>query len=129
MLSTIDAQGLEWGRVDSDAFRRLRDDSLVPMEQLKDQLRGNGEFVDETPWPRPDTLLLDARYGVTSYRVNVTQVMMKIIGAGEFPGEVGPAMFDLNDHSPDIWDLTLTWHHSDQDSSRWADSYLGLTRV
>lgn len=112
LLSELDGSDAKWARVDVHAFSKLSPDTLVRRGELAKQLNGAGNFLDQVACPRTDFYVIDARYGLTSQRVNVTRAMMGVIASGGLPVTVGPELFGMPGHAPDVWDLTLTWQRA-----------------
>lgn len=112
LLSELDGSNSKWARVDNHAFSKVRDDSLLPHVELANQMNGSGSFIDEVPCPRNDLYVIDARYGLTSRRINVTRAMMGHLADGRLPVTVTPALFGLEPHVPDVWDLAITWQRT-----------------
>lgn len=111
-LTELDGGLPQWVRVDGDAYRRFRNDTLLTRSELANFTRGGG-FHEAMSWPRPELLLVEAKYGLSARRIDATRTMMKLISNGQFPQELGPDMFGLPPHHPDVWDLVLTWVKSD----------------
>lgn len=109
LLSELDGSNAKWARVDNHAFSKVREDSLLPHGELANQMSGSGTFIDEVPCPRKEIYVIDARYGLTSRRINVTRAMMGHLADGRLPVTVTPALFGLPPHAPDVWDLAITW--------------------
>jgi hypothetical protein len=112
LMSELDGSGAKWARVDNHSYSRVRSDVLLPRSELATQMNGSGAFLDEVGCPRNDLYVIDARYGLTSRRINVTRAMMGHLAAGSLPVTVSHALFDLPPHGPDVWDLTITWQRS-----------------
>jgi hypothetical protein len=109
LLSELDGSDAKWARVDNLAFAKAIDGGLLPHRELANQRNASGAFLDEVPCPRLDTYIIDARYGLPSRRINVTRAMMGLLAAGRLPLTIGPEVFGLPDHAPDVWDVTITW--------------------
>lgn len=116
LLSELDGSGAKWARVDNHAFSKVKFDALLPHAELSTQINGSGSFIDEVSCPRNDLYIIDARYGLTSRRINVTRAMMGHIANGRLPVTVSPELFGLPPHVPDVWDLTVTWQRSTGDA-------------
>ena len=112
LLTELDGTEAKWVRVDSHAFTKQRPDTLLLHTELATQMNGSGRFIDEVPCPRTNLYVLDARYGLTSRRVNVTRAMMGHLAAGTLPMTVGPEIFGMPSHSPDVWDVAITWQRT-----------------
>lgn len=109
LLTELNGSNAKWARVDNHAFSKLHPDSLVMRSDLSTQVNGSGSFIDEVPCPRIDCYIIDARYGLTSRRVNVTRLMMGHVAAGVLPVKVTHELFGLPSHAPDVWDVTISW--------------------
>ncbi len=109
LLSELDGSQAKWVRVDNHSSSKVRVDSFLPRTELATQMNGGGSFIDELPCPRNDLYVIDARYGLTSRRINVTRAVMGFLAEGRLPLTVDPALFGLPPHFPDVWDLTVTW--------------------
>ena len=112
LLSELDGSGAKWARVDNHAFSRVRFDSMLPHRELTTQMNGGGTFVDQVACPRNDLYVIDARYGLTSKRFNVTRAVMGHLASGRLPVTVSPELFEQPPHVPDVWDLTITWQRA-----------------
>lgn len=112
-LTGLDGSSPRWVRIDGDAYRRFKNDTLVSPAELTGFMKADGQFLESLPWPRTDLLLVEAKYGLSARRLDVTRVTMGLISNGDFPRELGPRMFQLPDHHPDVWDLVLTWARAD----------------
>jgi hypothetical protein len=106
LLGELDGSNAKWVRVDNHAFSKVRDDSFLPHKELANQMNGSGSFL---ACPRLDTYVIDARYGLPSRRINVTRAMMGFLAEGRLPLTVGPQLFGLQPHDPDVWDVAITW--------------------
>lgn len=109
LLSELDGSAAKWARVDYHAFSKVREDSLLPHEELANQRNGSGAFLDEVSCPKNAVYVIDARYGLPSRRINVTRAMMGHLADGRLPVTVTPELFGLEPHVPDVWDLAITW--------------------
>ncbi|MCU0791741.1 MAG: hypothetical protein MUE42_02560 [Opitutaceae bacterium] len=116
MLSELDLSGAFWAKVDNHTFSKLQSDTIVMRSDLSTQINAAGRFVDQVSCPRPDLYVLDARYGLTSRRINVTRAMMSHLADGTLPVTVTHELFKLPPHDPDVWDLTITWQRQGQGS-------------
>ena len=114
LLTELDGSGAKWARVDNHSFSKLRADVLVMRSDLASQMNGGGGFIDEVGCPRTDCYVIDARYGLTSRRINVTRLMMGHLAAGTLPVKVTPELFGQPGHAPDVWDVTITWQRDGQ---------------
>jgi hypothetical protein len=112
LLTELDGSGAKWARVDNHSFSKLRAEALVMRSDLVTQMNGSGHFIDEVSCPRTDCYVIDARYGLTSRRVNVTRQMMGHLAGGALPVKVTPELFSQPGHAPDVWDLTITWQRN-----------------
>ena len=114
LLSELDGSDAKWGRVDTHAFSKVKLDSFLPRTEVATQMNGSGSFIDQVACPRNDLYVIDARYGLTSRRMNVTRYMMSHLDEGRLPVTVSPALFGLPEdhHRPDVWDVTITWQRS-----------------
>ncbi len=112
LLGELDGSGTKWVKVDNHAFSRVRSDTLLPHGELANQVNGSGAFIDQVGCSRNDLYVIDARYGLTSQRINVTRAMMEHLSSGRLPVTVSHALFDLPSHAPDVWDLTITWQRA-----------------
>lgn len=112
LLSQLDGTDAKWARVDVHSFSKVTPDSLVRHSEMATQLNGAGRFLDEVACPRLDFYAIDARYGLTSRRINVTRAVMGLIADGKMPVTMSPELFGLPGHAPDIWDLTITWQRA-----------------
>ncbi len=109
LLSELDGSQAKWVRVDNHSYSKVRSDSLLPHSEVATQRNGSGSFIDQVACPRNDLYIIDARYGLTSQRINVTRAVMGFLADGRLPLTVDPAIFGLPPHKPDVWDLTVTW--------------------
>jgi hypothetical protein len=109
LLGELDGSNAKWARVDNHAFSKVRDESFLPHGELANQVNGSGTFIDQVPCPRIDTYIIDARYGLPSRRINVTRAMMGFLAEGRLPLTINPALFGLEPHAPDVWDVAVTW--------------------
>ena len=114
LLTELDGSGAKWARVDIHAFSKLQAEVLVMRSDLATQINGSGRFIDEVPCPRTDCYVIDARYGLTSRRINVTRLMMGHVADGVLPVRVTPQLFNVPPHAPDVWDVTITWQRDGQ---------------
>lgn len=108
-LTELDGSSPQWVRIDGDAYRRFANDTLLARTELVNFVGAGGGFFEALPWPRPELLLVEAKYGLSARRIDVTRDMMGMISKGSFPQTVNPGMFGLPPHHPDVWDLVLTW--------------------
>ncbi|MBC8010070.1 MAG: hypothetical protein H7067_08235 [Burkholderiales bacterium] len=116
MFSELDMSRAFWARVDNHAFSKVQPDTIVMRSDMSTQLNGSGQFIDQVACPRPEMFVLDARYGLTSRRINVTRALMGHIADGKLPVTVTPELFGLPPHVPDVWDVTITWQRQGQGS-------------
>ena len=114
LLTELDGSGAKWARVDNHIFGKMQVEGLVMRADLATQTNGSGRFIDEVPCPRTDCYVIDARYGLTSRRINVTRLMMGHLASGVLPVKVTPELFNLPGHAPDVWDVTITWQRDGQ---------------
>jgi hypothetical protein len=114
LLSELDGSNAKWVRIDYHAYSKVREDSLLPHAELANQRSGSGAFLDEVPCPRTDLYIIDARYGLTSRRINVTRAMIGHLASGTLPVTVNPGLFGLPEHAPDVWDIAVTWQREGQ---------------
>lgn len=120
LLSELDGSDAKWVRIDNHSFSKVRADGFLLHSELATQVNGSGAFIDQVPCPRNDLYIIDARYGLTSRRINVTRAMMGILAEGRLPVTVSPDLFNIPGHAPDVWDVAITWQRT---------SGGGLTRV
>lgn len=112
LLSELDGSNAKWVRIDNHAFSKVKVDTFLPHAEVATQMNGSGSFIDQAACPRNDLYVIDARYGLTSRRINVSRAMMGHIADGRLPVTVSPELFGLPPHAPDVWDLTITWQRS-----------------
>lgn len=117
LLCELDESKAMWARVDNHAFSKVGPDSIVMRSELASQINGSGTFIDQVACPRTDLYVIDAKYGLTSRRINVTRFMMSHVANGVLPVKVTPELFGQPSHAPDVWDVTITWQ-------RYGDSTL-----
>ena len=116
LFSELDMSRAFWAKVDNHTFSKVQADTIVMRSDLATQMNASGQFIDQVPCPRPDLYVLDARYGLTSRRINVTRAIMGHLADGTLPVTVTPELFKLEPHAPDVWDLTITWQRQGQGS-------------
>lgn len=112
LLGELDGSDAKWARVDIHAFSRVKTDTFLLHREMATQMNGAGSFIDQVACPRNDLYVIDARYGLTSRRINVTRAMMGHVADGRLPVTVSPELFGLPPHAPDVWDLTITWQRA-----------------
>ena len=110
--------GSLWVRVDEKTFRAHEEGSLVTQANLLNFSDGKGNFSDSLPWPRPHLTVIEAQYGPNSRAINVTQKLMRLVSQGVLPMEISPAIFQLEPHVPEAWELTVAWRTSDGEVRR-----------
>lgn len=101
--------GSLWVRVDEKTFRAHEEGSLITQANLLNFSDGKGNFSESLPWPRPHMTLVEAQYGPNSKAINVTQKLMRLVSQGALPLEINPAMFQMEPHYPEAWELTVAW--------------------
>lgn len=114
LFSELDMSQAFWAKVDNHTFSKVQPDTIVMRSDMSTQLNGSGQFIDQVACPRPEIYVIDARYGLTSRRINVTRAMMGHIADGKLPVTVTPELFGLPPHHPDVWDVTITWQRQGQ---------------
>ena len=110
--------GSLWVRVDEKTFRAHEEGSLVTQANLLNFSDGKGNFSDSLPWPRPHLTVIEAQYGPNSRAINVTQKLMRLVSQGVLPMEISPAIFQLEPHVPEAWELTVAWRTADGEVRR-----------
>ena len=79
---------------------------------------GKGNFSESLPWSRPHLTISEAQYGPSARGINVTQKLMRLAAQGGLPIEINPAMFNLDPHAPEAWELTIAWRTADGEMRR-----------
>lgn len=110
--------GTLWVRVDEKTFRAHDEGSLITETNLINFSDGKGNFSESLPWSRPHLTISEAQYGPSARGINVTQKLMRLAAQGGLPIEINPAMFNLEPHAPEAWELTIAWRTADGEMRR-----------
>jgi len=110
--------GSVWVRVDEKIYKAHEEKTLVTKDQLLNAANAGGEFSETLPWPRPQTTIINAKYGSPNESYNVTSKLMNMVAMGRLPLEIAPGIFNFPPHLPESWELTVSWRTATGEMSR-----------
>jgi len=111
-------QGSVWVRVDEKIYKAHEEKNLVTRDQLMNAANSGGEFSESLPWSRPQTTIINAKYGSPNGSYNVTSKLMRMVAEGRLPLEISPGVFGFPPHPPESWELTVEWRTATGELSR-----------
>ncbi|MFA6287257.1 MAG: hypothetical protein WC661_07690 [Opitutaceae bacterium] len=110
--------GSVWVRVDEKTYKAHEEKNLITKEHLINASDASGAFSESLPWPRPQTTILNAKYGSPAESYNVTSKLMRLMASGRLPLEIRPDIFNFPPHMPESWELTVAWRTATGETSR-----------